>query len=242
MNELVSVVIPSRNEKYLHKTIQDVLIKGKNVEVIAVLDGWWPVYIVEDPRVSYIHYSTPKGMRNAINAAVKVARGKYILKTDAHCMFAQDFDRILVRDHKNKTILIPRRYPLDPEKWEIEKRTDDKFPIDVMRLNDTLQAIPTTIRKDNALIETESFQGSCYFMTKRYYEKLGLLDEKTYGSFYQEAQEIGFKCKKDGGKILCDTNTYYCHYHKVKSRGYSLNEDQKAVREKIKQLKEELDK
>lgn len=240
MNELVSVVIPSRNEKYLNKTIQDILIKGKNVEVIAVLDGYWPDSVINDSRLSYIHYSSPKGMRNAINSGVAVANGKYILKTDAHCMFAEGFDRILVRDHKNKTILIPRRYALDPEKWEIEKRTDDKYPVDTMVLNDSLQAIPTTIRKDNALIETESFQGSCWFMTKRYYEKLGLLDEKTYGSFWQEAQEIGFKCKKDSGKILCDTFTWYAHFHKVEGRGYSLKEDSKKTREEIKKLYESI--
>ena len=237
---LLSVVIASRNEKYLQKTILDLLSKAKEeIEIIVTLDGSWSE-VCDDPRVSYIHFTKARGMRNALNSAVAVARCKYILKTDAHCMFADGFDVVLKRDHRHKTILIPRRYALDPEKWEIEKRTDNKFPIDVMILNDTLQAIPTTIRKDNALIETESFQGSCWFMTKRYYQKLGLLDEETYGSFYQEAQEIGFKCKKDGGKILCDTNTWYAHWHKVEGRGYSLSEKPDKTREEIKKLYESM--
>ena len=39
----VSVVIPSRGEQFLAPTVKDVLAKAAgNIEVIAVLDGYWP--------------------------------------------------------------------------------------------------------------------------------------------------------------------------------------------------------
>lgn len=232
-----SIIVPSRNEKYLYKTVQDLLEKSKgDIEVFAILDGWWDTQYHTDPRVHYIHYSKPRGMRNAIKAGVALASGEFILKTDAHCLFDEGFDEKLKKDIENNWIVIPRRYPLDVEKWVIEERTDDKYPIDVMILDENLQGIPTKKRKDNALIPTETFQGSCWFMHKDYFNKLNLMDEEKYGTFWQEAQEMGFKCKKDGGKIMCNTKTWYAHWHKTGGRGYSLNEDQNKTRKAIKEL------
>jgi len=66
---LTSIIIPSRNEKYLSQTIQS-LLKNANetIEIIAVLDGYWcdPEEIVDDKRVVYLHYSESRGMREAI--------------------------------------------------------------------------------------------------------------------------------------------------------------------------------
>ena len=45
---MLSVIIPARNEIYLQKTIDSVLSAAKGeIEVIAILDGYWP-----DPPVS----------------------------------------------------------------------------------------------------------------------------------------------------------------------------------------------
>ncbi|MCX6704106.1 MAG: glycosyltransferase, partial [Candidatus Woesebacteria bacterium] len=89
----VSIIIPSRNETYLLKTIESVLSAAKGeIEVIAVLDGYWVDAPIESPKVTYVHIGSSKGMRNAINSGVAMARGKYILKCDAHCMFAPGFD------------------------------------------------------------------------------------------------------------------------------------------------------
>lgn len=236
----ISIIIPSRNEKYLHRTIEDLLVKAKGeIEIYAILDNWWPTEYSKDERVNYVHFTNARGMRNAINTGVALARGEFILKTDAHCLFAEGFDEVLKKDIEKNWIVIPRRYALDVEKWAIEERRDDKYPVDRMILDENLQAIPTRERKDNSLIETESFQGSCWFMHKDYFNKLGLMDEERFGGFYQEAQEMGFKCKKDGGKIMCNAKTWYAHWHKTDGRGYSLNEDQKKVRDEIKKLKEE---
>lgn len=241
--ELVSVVIPSRNEKYLKQTILDLLHKAKGkIQVIAVLDGYWPEVseLVLDDRVNYIKTGEAKGMRNGINMAVELARGEYILKTDAHCLFAEGFDEVLKADCKDNWVIVPRRFPLDPDKWEIEKRNDNKYPVDYMYLSKDLHGEPWPERrddpqyKDKLIDDLMSAQGSCWFMKKKYYQWLELLDEEHYGSFYNEFQEIGLKVWLSGGVVKVNKKTWYAHWHKPKDvgRGYSLqgNEQEKAVK------------
>ena len=47
----VSVIIPSRNERFLTKTVIDLLAKAQgDIEIIAVLEGYWPdPPLPEDP-------------------------------------------------------------------------------------------------------------------------------------------------------------------------------------------------
>lgn len=244
MNNLLSVVIPSRKERFLNKTIKDLLEKStQDIEIIAVLDGYWPAYdeMISDFRVHYIHYSSPIGMRGCINSGVSIAKGKYILKTDGHCMFANGFDEVLKTDHKEDWVQIPRRHPLDPEKWVIEQRTDDKYPIDYMFLtypNDDTEwggrefsgrewreKNEDESLKEKKIDDAMSFQGSAWFMTREYFNWLELMDEQTYGSFWKEAQEIGFKCWLSGGRVVRNKNTWYAHLYKGKKygRGYNLD-------------------
>ena len=239
MTPLLSVIIPARNEPFLEQTVRDILQKArKPIEIIVILDGYWPKTIIDDPKVHYIHFTTPRGMRGSINAGVALAKGEYLMKSDAHCLYDEGFDEKLLEHIKPNWIVIPRRYALDVSKWEIEKRTDDKYPIDEMILNETLQGIPTTTRKDNTMMPTESFQGSCWFMSKAYFHELKLMDEKTYGSFWQEAQEMALKCEKNGGKVMRNTYTWYAHWHKTDGRGYSLQDDKNITRKAIKALHE----
>jgi len=226
---VISVIIPSRNEPYLEKTIQDILKKAKGeIEVIAVLDGYWEKAenIVNDKRVIYLHYSTPKGMRNGINNAVEIAKGEFILKCDAHVMFAPGFDTQLVADHQPYWVVVPRRFALDPVKWEIIPNS--KYPIDYMYLDSNLHGVEW--REKNTITDTlpkidelMSSQGSCWFMTKAYFKMLRLLDEEKYGIFWNEFQEVGLKTWTYQGKVMVNKNTWYAHWHKTESRGYNLD-------------------
>src|SRR5882724_5292610 len=130
---MLSVVIPSRNEPYLEKTIRDLLKKATGkIEITAVLDGYWPKApeIVDDERVHYLHYSVSRGMRNAINMGVAISKGEFLLKTDAHCMFDEGFDEKLAADCEKDWVVIPRRLRLEPETWTL--RDVGKPPIDYM--------------------------------------------------------------------------------------------------------------
>src|SRR3972149_7748791 len=180
----LSICIPNRNSPFTTKTIQDVLKNaGCEVEVVVNIDEKWPLPLVEDVRVHYIHPPIPIGLRQGINNCVKLAKGKYILKTDDHCAFGENFGRILIDSHlENNWVQIPRRYALNAEEWKIEERTDNKYPIDYMYLDfprkgkahdDGMHGVPwkerRNERKEIEVDDTPSFQGSCYFMRRDYF-------------------------------------------------------------------------
>ena len=240
MKDKVSIVIPSRNEPYLAKTVEDLLSKAKgSIEIIVVLDGWWMSgdEISDDPRVNYLHFPKPRGMRNAINAGVSLARGKFIMKTDAHCLFSEGYDETLKKDCEENWIVVPRRYSLDVENWKIEARNDDKYPLDYMYLSKDLHGElwkeRDRERKEIMIDDLMSSQGSCWFMQKSWFEYLELMDEETYGTFWNEFQEIGLKGWLSGGRIVVNKNAYYAHWHKTKSRGYNLPAGEKEKTQKM---------
>jgi len=235
----VSVIIPSRNEIFLQKTVEDLFNKASGeIEVIVILEGYWPdPQLRERNNLIIIHHGQPQGMRQAINAAAAIAKGDYLMKTDAHCLFAEGFDETLKADCGPDWVCIPRRYSLDAERWERK----DKAPVDYMYLSfpddpndfggagyhgrewkeknrdETLQAIEI----DDAM----SFQGSCWFMPKDWFYHLDLMDCEHWGTFWQEAQEIGPKCWFAGGRVVRNKKTFYAHLHKGHKygRGYFLD-------------------
>lgn len=242
---LVSIVIPSRNERFLSKTIQDLLQKAKGpIEIIAVLDGVWPSEfknehystpaIIDDPRVMYLHRGAPQGMREGINAAVAVSKGQYILKSDGHCMFAEGYDMTLKADMDENWVVIPRRKRLDAEKWEIQDvgKPDVDYEYLASPASDgvkgciwTQRSIDRRDKPEYDIDENLSFQGSCWFTTRKHFDWLGGLSSEGYGDFVREAQEIGLKTWLGGGKVMTNKKTWYAHLHKGKTygRGYFLN-------------------
>jgi glycosyltransferase involved in cell wall biosynthesis len=94
---MVSVIIPARNETFLSETIEDIFSKAKEaIEIIVVLDGTPAVSpLKEGPNLHIIRFGKPRGMRKAINTGVSIAQGKYIMKSDAHCMYDKGLDVIL---------------------------------------------------------------------------------------------------------------------------------------------------
>lgn len=96
----LSVLIPARHERWLAKTIVDVLAHAEaDTEVIAVLDGAWPepgFEIAVHPRVHVVYLPTPIGQRAATNLAARLSDATYVMKIDAHVSMGQGFDRILI--------------------------------------------------------------------------------------------------------------------------------------------------
>ena len=72
---MLSVIIPALNEVYLQQTISNVLENARGeIEIIAVLDGYWPDPPIEDhPSVRLIHNTVPRGQRHSINDACRIA-------------------------------------------------------------------------------------------------------------------------------------------------------------------------
>src|SRR5690606_36130889 len=98
----LTVIIPGRNEEFMVRTIQDVLENVEaETEIIAVLDGYLPDSALPyDERVSVIYNPVAVGQRAAANQAAKIARGKYLMKLDAHCAMDKGFDRKMLEAFK----------------------------------------------------------------------------------------------------------------------------------------------
>jgi len=94
----LSILIPSRNEMFLYKTIEDILANIEDdTEVIATLDGaWTDPPVPQHERVNIIYVPEAIGQRAATNMAAKLAKGKYIMKVDAHCSFDKGFDKKMI--------------------------------------------------------------------------------------------------------------------------------------------------
>ena len=61
-----------------------------------------------------------------------------------------------------------------------------------------------------------TFQGSCWFMHRKFFFEIGGEDEINYGWTGREAQEISLKTWLSGGRCVLDKNTWYAHYNKPK--------------------------
>lgn len=243
----VSVIIPACNELFLPQTVNDVLTKARgDVEAIAILDNYWPSPILPDhPNLTVIHLGRRSGMRAAINAGAAVAKGKYLLKCDAHCMFAEGYDVTLQSEIDDDWIVIPSRYSLDAENWCIQQNGKSRvdyhylcYPFnkkdDVPGLHGVVWNERARERKDKPEFEIDdemSFQGSSWFMSRRHFHDfLGGMSEEGYGTFSQEPQEIGMKTWLGGGRVVTNKRTWYAHLHKGKQYGRMYSVSQSGIR------------
>lgn len=242
----VSVIIPARNERFLTPTIKDLVKNTRaDTEIIAVLEGYWPDDIVESPKVHYIHFAKPRGMRRALNAGVAIARGKYVMKLDGHCMVAEGFDKVLAETCQDNWVCIPTRHRLDPENWTINN--GGRPPINYQYINmenDGLDGKEWRAKNrdrslDAVLIDDLiAAQGSTYFLPRDLWYELELLDVESYGTFRKDPQEVIFKCWTSGGRVVRVKETWYAHLYKGKryGRGYSTSKaDWKKGDEYVKQ-------
>jgi len=229
---MLSIVIPSRNEVFLKRTIEEVLEKATGeIEIFPILDGY---YITEeekviDKRVKYIHFETGLGKRQGINAMVAVCNGEYVMSLDAHCMVAKGFDEQLIKDHEPNWVQIPRRHRLDAENWCLQEQSDNRPPIDYEYVMYPKKFDPVFFhgfkwdarsieRADIPIDETMTMQASCWFMTKAWFKKMKFMDYR-YQAWGQEAEEICFTTWANGGKCMVNKNTWYAHLHKGKKYG-----------------------
>lgn len=241
---MLSIAIPSKNEKFLQRTILDVLEKATGeIEIFPILDGYEPPKdeIVDDPRVHYIRLpaQTYSQKRHGINKVVnEFAKGEFVMSLDAHCMMAPGFDTQLAKDHQPNWVQIPRRHRLDAENWSLQPQSDNRPPIDYeyimfhpllkdKAIHGFKWDARTLSRWETKVDETIQFQGSCWFMTKKWFQERGFMDIK-YQGWGQEAEEISMETWKNGGKVMTNKNTWYAHLHKGRKYGrmYFLSKDE----------------
>jgi glycosyltransferase involved in cell wall biosynthesis len=234
---LVSIVIPTRRERFLQKTIDDIFAKAQgNIELIISLDGYWPDPPLKDRKnMVILHRGEQTGMRSGINTALHIAQGDYFMKIDGHCMLDEGFDVKLVANCEEDWLVVPRRYSLEPEEWVIKS---DKPAVDAHYLSWPYSPGSETMnspgglhgniwreraaeRKDILIDDEMSSQGSCWFTTRKHWERiLDPMDIWNYGTFRQEFQELGNKTWLSGGRVVINKTTWYAHLHKGRTYGY----------------------
>ena len=227
MEDMISIIIPSAKDPHLQKTIDDIRQNALGeVEIVVVLDGT-DQYVGGD----VVKLLNPKrvGMRDTINRGVLASTGEFIMKCDSHCTFAKGFDLELVKGLEDNMIVVPRRYKLDVEKWEV---MDDK-PIDYDRLGIAPDKIGgaewrsrARERRDIMFDETMVFQGSCWIMRRTHWERLGGLQTEGYGTFTQEPVELALKTWLGGGKVMVNKNTWYSHKHRKFKRSVGIDSEE----------------
>lgn len=208
----LSIIIPSVNDPCLQRTIDDIAKNAKEeYEIIVVFDG----YGGNANGAKCISLEERHGLRFAVNRGVEASRGKYIIKVDEHCRFDEGFDTKLLRSVKDNWIVVPRRYDLDIEKWEVIIGRSIDYERLAIDNPDKIGGIKwrsrARQRKHILIDETMVFQGSFYCMSKKHWDWLGGLHEEGYGPFAQEAIELSLKTWLGGGKVMVNKKTWYAH-------------------------------
>lgn len=247
----LSILIPSRNEIFLNKTVQDILSNIEaNTEIIAILDGSWPEEPIPDnDRLTLLFYPTSIGQRAATNAGARMSRAKYVMKCDAHCSFGKGFDRILLEDIQDDMTIVPRMYNLHAFDWVCENghrryqspsgpckecggvtRRDilwhaKKNPeITAMRFDRDLHFRywqEYKPRQNGDLVETMSILGACFMLSRDRYFELDICDEK-HGSWGQQGTEVACKTWLSGGRLIVDKRTWFAHMFRTQGGDFGF--------------------
>ena len=183
----LSILIPSRNEPFLQRTIEDIKqhIKG-------------------DTEILWEEDTEPIGQRALTNKLARQSTSKYLMKVDAHCSFGPGFDVKMMAEMDDRTILAPQMGVLKPETWTVNgQKMTSRYCFDknfVMQYD-----------VENGNEETMCLQGSAWMITRENYWKWNVCDE-TLGSWGGQAAELGISAFINGGRCKSTKETYYGHY------------------------------
>lgn len=245
---MVSIIIPARNEIYLQKTLEDILSNAEgDIEVLVMLDGYVPDPKIDtkDSRVVFYHYKDAIGQRQCVNAGVKLAKGKYIMKLDAHCALDKGFDVKLANDCEYNWTIVPRMYNLDSATWtpKLRKRTDYMYITFLQGKEFRMEYYTGELyrklhRNPLEIDDTMCLVGCCFFMHKDRFWELGGMDEG-HGGWGQMGCELSCKAWLSGGALKVNKKTWFAHYFRggggpgfpypitgrsvKKARDYSIN-------------------
>ena len=228
----VSVIIAGRNEKYFQQTVDSVLESAVgDVEVVAVVDE--EEYSGElatddpyarhslhsdDPRVRIIRLEKAIGQRAGYNLGVRESTGEHVMKIDAHALLSKGFDEELKNCCGDKDVVLPEMRRLNVREWA-PKRGGEAihmyFGLDMYchywrdRTKANTEKCP----------EIMTGQGSCWFCTREWNDRIGLLDEGV-GSWGNVGIEISLRTWLQGGRQICCTTAWQAHYFRKDDGGF----------------------
>jgi len=180
----LSILIPSKNEPYLQKTIEDI-----------------NKHAVTNPEVLF-EEDTGLGQRGLTTKLASQAKGDVVMKVDAHCSFSHGFDLAILKQVDHRTIVAPLLLPLDGETWTVNgKKQMAQFAFDT---NLVMQHVKGDVG------ETMCLQGSAWAVSRRNYFDWNLGDD-TMPSWGGQGTELGIKAFLNGGRCLTIRDAWYGH-------------------------------
>lgn len=247
-DDLISVIVPARNEPQLVETLDSLIAncsKLEQIEWIVILDGWdtQPVdgkisldeltrfatvlddfqsRLVHAHKITVYRYEQNVGQRVGINEAVKAAKGKYIFKIDAHCRITPGWDQHFRDQTDEQTILIP------PIQSTSSGHIQDYFYIRSNYSNTWWEGYQPNIQR-----ESMSLSGGAWFCEKSFYEYFGGHLE-SLGPWGNCGSEMALKCWLSGGRIISVPDVIVEHEYKKPFRyrptGIKLHSGRKELK------------
>lgn len=201
----ISVIIPSKNEPYLQQTVEDIKEHAET-----------------DPEILY-QEDMGNGQRATMNRMALEAKGKYIMKVDAHCSFGYGFDRILLENIEDDMTIAPLLLPLNAEQWEVShhnKMSNFVFDTNFIMYHGG--------EKEENMTETMCMQGSFFMTLKDNYFDWNLCDE-SLGSWGHQGAEVGIQTWLHGGRCVIVKDTYYGHLFRHKDEEFPYKRNQQDI-------------
>jgi glycosyltransferase involved in cell wall biosynthesis len=228
----VSVIVPARNEMLLTRTVNDIFYKAVgDIEVIVVLDGPTRYEIPKERKgLRFIRKPKPEGLLPGINDAVGIAKGRYLMKIDAHSAICDGFDGIFKEDCEDDWLVVGRRFTLDIKTFRKKPGSmvdyfyvgcpwtnRDRFIMKNRHWKSRMRK-----RKDIMIDEQMTIHGSIWFTTVEHFkERIGNFKTE-FGSFVGEPHPLVFKTWLGGGKVMINKKVWYAHADTVRGETYLL--------------------
>lgn len=241
----VSIIIPSRNEVFqtaegenvLVRMVRDIYEKATGeFEVIVGFDG--PPYLdfPDYPNFRTVKLPGVVGVKMQVNILSVLATGKYLFKSDAHCMFDRGFDEVLQADMQDNWVVTPRFYILDGYNWKWQdERHYDYFFLSCpftdprgFRFKAGGHWPQLTAEREgvNLIDETPQFHGSGWFVSKDFFvNQIGGYWVADAEGHAQEPPHLGLRTWLGpwDGKVMVNKKTWYAHMHQeTRNKGFDL--------------------
>ena len=230
--EMISIIIPSLNEgHFLHRTLESIYSNTRTkFEVIIVDDASsdgstdqvdWGNY----PGLLFHRNSERHGLIRSRILGSTFAHGPYYVFMDAHCNPEPGWETALLEASyrcQDRAITVPITPALDATTWKDHPHQFGK----TMTFNHKLDMAWCDTREldfDNSSWQSPIFAGSCFLVSRMFYEQLGRLDNGL--AFWGgENIDLSLRCWMSGGKVLVVRSALVGHIYKS-SFNYSLTNE-----------------
>lgn len=244
----LSILIPARNEEFLARTVEDILQHSEaDTEIIVGLDGAWAnPSIPQNDRVTVVYYPESIGQRAMTNQLCKLARGKYVMKIDAHCSLKQGFDAAMIEAFKetgDNVVMAPTMKNLYAFDWVCEcgfTHYQDKGET-CKECGKTMTKVIKWEAKRKPESNSFCFDSEPHFQYFNEYKKNQVGDlvesmslqgscfmltkekywelnicDESFGSWGSQGIEVACKFWLSGGKVIINKRTWYAHMFRTK--------------------------